>query len=82
MRILTDTFEKKSINATPDSLRKIKEIRIGNTITVITYNLNINSIRNKFKHLKETVLKYIDILVVTEAKLETLESLFFVGWFC
>ena len=79
---MTDTSEKKSINATPDSLRKIKEIRIGNTITLITYNLNINSIRNKFKHLKETVLKYIDILVVTEAKLETLESLFFVGWFC
>ena len=79
---MTDTSEKKSINTTPDSLRKIKEIRIGNTITVITYNLNINSIRNKFKHLKETVLKYIDILVVTEAKLETLESLFFVGWFC
>ena len=79
---MTDTSEKKSINTTPDSLRKIKEIRIGNTITLITYNLNINSIRNKFKHLKETVLKYIDILVVTEAKLETLESLFFVGWFC
>ena len=79
---MTDTSEKKSINTTPDSLRKIKEIRIGNTITLITYNLNINSIRNKFKHLKETVLKYIDILVVTEGKLETLESLFFVGWFC
>ena len=46
-------------------------------------NLNINSIRNKFEQLKETVLKYIGILLLTEAKLnETfLESLFLMDGF-
>ena len=47
-------------------------------------NLNINSIRrNKFEQLKETVLKYINILVVTETKLvETfLGSLFLMDGF-
>ena len=31
--------------------------------------LNINSLTNKFDQLKETVLKYIDILLITEIKL-------------
>ena len=37
---------------------------------MIIGNLNINSIRNKFEQLKETVPKYIGILVVTETKLD------------
>ena len=48
-RSLTDQSEKKSINTTPNSLRKIKEIRIENANKVIIGNLNINFIRNKFK---------------------------------
>ena len=67
---MTDQSEKKSVNTTPNSLSKIKEIRIGNANKVIIDNLNINSIRNKFEQSKETVLKYIDILVVTETKLD------------
>ena len=63
---LTDQSEKKSINTVPNSLSKIKELLIRNTNKVIIGNLNINSIRNKFEQLKETVLKYIEILVVTE----------------
>ena len=66
---LTDQSEK-SINTVPNSLSKIKELRIGNANKVIIGNLNINSIRNKFEQLKETVLKYVDILVVTETKLD------------
>ena len=65
---LTDQSEKKSINAAPKSLSKIKELRIGNANKVIIANLNVNSNRNKFEQLKETVLKYIDILV--ERKLD------------
>ena len=30
----------------------------------------MNSIRNKFDQLKDTVLKYIDILILTETKLD------------
>ena len=80
---LTDESEKKSINTAPNSLSKIKELRIGNANKVIIGNLNINSIRNKFEQLKETVLKYIDILVVTETKLDEtfLESLFLMDVF-
>ena len=50
---------------------------------MIIGHLNINSIRNKFEQLKETVLKYIDILVVTETKLDEtfLESLFLMDGF-
>ena len=56
---------------------------IGNANKVITGNLNINLISNKFDQLKETVLKYIDILVVTETKLDEnfLESLFLMDGF-
>ena len=67
---LTDQSEKKSINPAPNSLSKIKELRVGNANEVIIGNLNINSIRNKFEQLKKTVLKYIDILVATETKLD------------
>ena len=76
---LTDQSEKKSINTAPNSLSKIKELRIANANKVITGNLNINStIRTTFEQLKETVLKYIGILVVTETKHDEtfLESVF------
>ena len=33
-------------------------------------NLNINSLPNKFNQMKELVLKHMDILVVTETKLD------------
>ena len=80
---LTDLSEKKSINTAPNSLSKLKELRIGNANKVITGNLNINSIRNKFEQLKETALEYIDILVVTETKLDEafLELLFLMDGF-
>ena len=82
-RSLTDQSEKKSINTTQNSSSKIKEIRIWNANKVIIDNLNINSIRNKFEQSKETVLKYIDILVVTETKPDEtfLESLFLMDGF-
>ena len=51
--------------------------------TLIIGNLTINSIRNKFEKSKETVLKYIDILVITETKLDEtfLDSLFLMDGF-
>ena len=60
---MTDKSEKKSINTAPNYLSKIKELRIGNANKIIIDNLNINPIRNKFEQLKETALKYIDILL-------------------
>ena len=77
-RSLTGQSEKRSVNTTLNYLSKIKEMRIRNVNNVIIGNLKINSIRNKFEQLKETVLKYIGILVVTETILDEtlLESLF------
>ena len=45
-------------------------IRLSNVNRVIIGNLNINSLTSKFDQLKEIVLKYIDILVITETKLD------------
>ena len=46
------------------------EIRIKNTKQLIIAHLNINSLRNKFDQLKNLVQDKIDILVVTESKLD------------
>ena len=51
-------------------LLKIKNLRLSNVNRVIIGNLNINSLTNKFNQLKEIVLEYINILVVTETKLD------------
>ena len=67
---MTNQSEKNPNNTTLNSFSKIKELRIGNANKVITGNLNINSIRNKFEQSKETALKYIDTYVVTETKLD------------
>ena len=67
---MTNQSEKNPNNTTLNSFSKIKELRIGNANKVITGNLNINSIRNKFEQSKETALKYIDTFVVTETKLD------------
>ena len=60
------SFNKASLN----SLSEISELRLRNVNRVLIGNLNINSIRNKFDQLKDTVLKYIDILILTETKLD------------
>ena len=51
-------------------ITEIKNLRLRNINKVILANLNINSLPNKFDQLKEIVLIYADVLVVTEAKLD------------
>ena len=68
---LTYQSNSRSINnACLNSLSEISELRLHNVNRVLIGNLNINSIRNKFDQLKDTVLKYIDILILTETKLD------------
>ena len=45
-------------------------LRIRNPNKIITGNLNINPLPNKFEQLKDKVLQHIDILVLTETKLD------------
>ena len=49
-------------------LFQIKKMRTKNPETIIIGNLNVNSLPNKFEQLEDTVLKYVDVLVVTETK--------------
>ena len=48
----------------------LRNIRIANLNNVIIAQLNINSLRNKFHALKEMINGNIDILVLTETKLD------------
>ena len=45
-------------------------LRLSNVIRVAIGNLNINSLPKKFNRLKDRILKYVDILVLTETKLD------------
>ena len=53
-----------------DLLSKIKNLWLSNVNRIVIGNLNINSLPNKFNQLKELVLKYVDMLVLTETKLD------------
>ena len=48
----------------------LRNFRIKNLKIIIVATLNINSIRNKFDHLKLSIMGNIDILVITETKLD------------
>ena len=48
----------------------LRNIRIKNVNRVIVATLNINSIRNKFDQLKLSIMGNVDILVITETKLD------------
>ena len=48
----------------------LKSIRIRNLNKIVIGHLNINSLRNKFDFLVTQVKGYIDILVISETKLD------------
>ena len=62
----------------------LREIRIKNLGKIILATLNINSIRNKFDQLKLSIMGNIDILVITETKLnDTFPAVnFMIDGFC
>ena len=53
-----------------DPLSTIKNLWLSNVNRVVIDNLNISSLPNKFNQLKEIVIKYVDILGLTERKLD------------
>ena len=53
----------------PQYITEIKNWRLRNVNKVIIGNLNINSLPNKFDQLREIVLKYADVFVIMETKL-------------
>ena len=66
-----------------DLLSTIKILRLSNVNRVVIGNLNINSLPNKFNQLKKVFLKYVDILFLTETKVDDsfLNSQFLVDGF-
>ena len=60
--------ENKTENSDP--FNTLKSIRLSNIHRLIIGHLNINSLRNKFEALKYIVSGNLDILIVTESKLD------------
>ena len=67
---LNRTPEMPNNDVFPKCTTEIKNLMLRNVSKVIIGNLNINSLPNKFDLLREIVLKYVEVLVITEAKLE------------
>jgi hypothetical protein len=65
--VSNSTQANNPIKLSPDALTILKNIRINNLKNVIIGQLNINSLRNKFRSLIELIHGNIDILVITEA---------------
>ena len=66
--------EKSSIvtesSITFDSLSDLQHIRINNPLRLIIGQININSIRNKFDALMNQIKENIDILMISETKID------------
>ena len=58
-----------SNNEIPSAYTELKELRIKNIKRVIVAHSNINSIRNKFEALFDTISNNIDILMISESKI-------------
>ena len=52
------------------SIMQLKNVRLKNINRIIIGNLNVKSLPNKFAQLQEIVLKYVDIFILTETKLD------------
>ena len=59
-----------TVAAKDDFKTKLKHIRIANLNRIVTSHININSIRNKFELLAEAVMGNVDIIMVTETRIE------------
>ena len=62
-KILNNTFS--------DPNEFLKNIKLSNINRIVVAHLNINSLRNKFELLKLFVMNNIDILLITETKLDS-----------
>ena len=64
--------------------KDLKALRLKNTNRIIVSHLNINSIRNKFEDLINLITPYVDILLVSETKIDAsfpLKQFFIEGYF-
>ena len=59
-----------TVTTKDDFKTKLKDIRITNLNRIVICHIDINSIRNKFELLAEAVMGNVDILMVTETKID------------
>ena len=69
-RNMRETVSTTTVTSKDDFKTKLKDIRIANLNRIVISHININSIRNKFELLAEAVMGNVDILMVTEKKID------------
>ena len=60
-----------SRNPLLDPMQELEQIRQKNSNRLIVAQLNINSVRNKFDSLIEIVKENVDILLISETKIDS-----------
>ena len=66
-----DMNDISRVNESCDTPLPLKNLKLKNTHRLILGHLNINSIVGKFDHLKVLIENNIDILVLTETKIDS-----------
>ena len=64
--VTCDEFNTKK----PKENRNLKFIRKGNFNRLVLAHININSIRNRFDNLVQQIANNVDILMISETKLD------------
>ena len=62
--------ELSEVNAEDVSFKSLKDIRIKNLNRIVLAHLNINSLRNKFDLLADQIKGNVDVLAISERKLD------------
>ena len=76
---MTPLGMEENKNEDSDPFKVLRKIRVSNINRLVIGQLNINLIRNKFEALKSIITGNLDILVITESKLD---NSFPVSQFC
>ena len=63
--------ENEESSESTSSLNKLKATRIANINRLMIGHININSIRNKFEMLSNSIKGHLDILMISETKLDS-----------
>ena len=69
-RNMRETVSTTTVTSKDDFKTKLKDIRIANLNRIVISHTNINSIRDKSELLAEAGLGNVDILMVTEKKID------------
>ena len=70
IRNMGEPVSINTVTTNNDFKTKLKDIRITNLNRIVISHININSIRNKFELLAEAIMGNVDILMVTETKID------------